>query len=166
VRDVRDLARLFDEAFADPEPAGAGGRSTFICLEAGGSPYAVPLPDVAALAAAGRIVPVPSDAPALLGLGVVGDRVVPVFDLAALLGGQASLEPARWLLLPAGADPIALAFSRLEGQSRLPEAEVPPPPDAAPGAGRAVRIGERWRPILDLGRLRAAARPAVVDKEA
>jgi chemotaxis signal transduction protein len=66
-----------------------------------------------------RVVPLASDAPALIGIAGLRARVLPVFSLARLLG-YAEADPPRWLIV-CGEDEgaIALAFAGFEGHREL-----------------------------------------------
>jgi purine-binding chemotaxis protein CheW len=89
-----------------------------------GDAYAIRLTEIGGLYADKRVIPLPTYAPNLLGVAGFRGQVVPVYDLAALLG-YASRPAARWLVLAAGRDPVAFAFERFETQLMVsPESEI------------------------------------------
>jgi purine-binding chemotaxis protein CheW len=65
------------------------------------------------------ITPLPSPVPQLLGVAGFRGAVVPVYDLAALLGHRRAGSP-RWMVLTSGADAVALAFDSVAGHLRAP----------------------------------------------
>jgi len=64
------------------------------------------------------VTPLPGPLPALLGLAGFAGTVVPVYDLAALLGHPEGDRP-RWLVLASGLPPLGLAFHELDGHVRV-----------------------------------------------
>ena len=105
-----------------------------LCIQLAGERYAVRLNDAAMLVAGRVVVPVPSAAPALLGLVGIRGAVVPAFSLAVLLGQQQATGAPRWLIVCGTGDPIALGFSDFDGHVRLPITSVYP--DVNPRAAR------------------------------
>lgn len=159
-RGAAGLAEDFDRSFAEPARA-AEPVEAFLALAAGGVPHAIRLRDVRGLLGARPIVPVPSPAPALLGLASNRSEIVPVYDLARLLGEASGASPGAspWLLLVDAPTPAALAFGRFDGQARLP---------AAPLAVRGpttVQIGGHHRTVIELDVLREAIRRQTQTKE-
>jgi len=148
---VGELRRAFDSAFA-AEPVAPAERVGLIALRAGARSYAVRTSDVASVVAAGAIVPLPCDDPALLGLAAVRGTPLPVYDLAALLGEGAAKAP-RWMILSHGPDRLALAFDELEGYLRVPLADIvaaAPDPAAPLAAPELVRAGSSLRSVVSV----------------
>ncbi|HEU5110803.1 MAG TPA: chemotaxis protein CheW, partial [Micromonosporaceae bacterium] len=90
--------------------------------------------------------------------GVIGLRgsIVPVFDLAAVLGHPSGATP-RWSVVTADDPPLALAVSGVDGQLRVPAAAVSA--HAAAGFVAATVATPRGvRPVIDLGAVHAAVR--------
>jgi len=147
------LARLrgdFDRSFAAPPPAAATALTDLLAIRVGGDPYAVRLADVSALVVDRQATPLPAAAPELLGVAGLRGLVVPVYDLATLLGYPGAPAP-RWLVLAAGTPPVALAFDGVDGHLR-----VPPEAIAAPQAstGEVVRTADGVRIVVDLPSVR------------
>ena len=109
------LRAEFDQAFAMPAKGVSEATEKLLAIRVGGDLYALRLSELAAVAKRGVVVPVPSTKPALLGIAGIEGRAVPVFSLALLLGYSAPDAQARWLALCDARDPVALAFSVLEG---------------------------------------------------
>ncbi|MGH7295021.1 MAG: chemotaxis protein CheW [Polyangiaceae bacterium] len=112
---AEELRRAFDAAFARPAEGRNGSSEHLLALRLGGSPYALRLLDVAAFVRAGRVVTLPGASGTLLGLAGVRGNIVPVHDLAALLGHSRDTARPRWLALAGSADPVALALHEFEG---------------------------------------------------
>ncbi len=164
LRDAAELARDFDRSFEEPARA-TEAVEAFLALTAGGLPYAIRLSQVRGLLDGRRIVAVPSPAPALLGIVSARAEILPVYDLARLLGGEAGSVQAAcpWLLLVDAPAPAALAFSRFEGHARVPAAPVGSDLD---GRRRAtIQLAGHSRAVIDPAVLEAAIRRQTQTKE-
>lgn len=158
---VDEIRHAFDESFAVAASVASDDHEGLLALRIGGDPFAVRVVEMAGLVAGRRIVPVPSRAPALLGLAGIRGVLVPIYRLAVLLGYPEPLDPAgreepRWLLLCGREDKVGLAFDRLDGHLRVPRSDL----SRADGEGRrhvveVARVGERALPILSLDSLLA-----------
>jgi chemotaxis signal transduction protein len=113
IESAEALRRAFDGSFADPPAAAARGREGFLTVRIGGDPYAFRVGDVLAVVSDRKIVAVPTPAPALLGLASLRGDLVPVYDLAQLLG-QPRATSTRWLAVARGPDPVGFAFETFE----------------------------------------------------
>lgn len=127
--DARDrvaaLRLAFDRSFA----AGAGqdleARVVLLALRVAGTRCLVRLDEVARLMVDRRIVPLPSSAPALLGVAGVRGAVAPVYSLRAILGHPPAAGPPRWILL-ARSSVVGFAFEQLDGYLSVPSADIAP----------------------------------------
>jgi len=114
--DVEALRREFDAAFARPVRDAGENTEDVVAIRVAGSPYALRVAELAGVSAGHRVTPVPSAHATLLGLVGIRGALVPVFDLARLLGEQAVGETPRWIAVSRGEQPIGLAFAAVEGQ--------------------------------------------------
>lgn len=146
------LRRTFDAAFAAPVVA-SERTIALLSIRVGQEPLALRVADVSSIRLAGEIVPLPGAPAEILGLAGIRGRVLPVYDLGALLGRGAGTG-ARWLAIT-GAPSVALAFAAFEGQLLAPEASVVP----AAGSDRMVRavatISGAARAVIDLDAVHA-----------
>ena len=84
--------------------------------------------------------------------------MVPVYDLAALLGHPVAERP-RWLLMAAGSPALGFAFHELDGHVRVEDGAIVA---EAAGNGRRgslrgmVTLPDGVRPIVDVPAARAA----------
>jgi chemotaxis signal transduction protein len=174
---VAELRRGFDESFAVPPQMHDAALEQMLAITLQGERYAIRINEISGLAVPkGKVLPVPSSVPELLGLTGIRGTVVPVFSLALLLGfGQsanASAEDtgsgeARWLVFartPAlavgsgGGKPslIALAFDEMEQQFAVPAALIYPRGDDQPGTGarryvcETVNDGDGLRGVISI----------------
>lgn len=108
----------FDALFAAPPPEVAEDSVALISLRLSGAPYALRLEEVSGLHRDRKIVWVPGGAPTLKGLAGIRGKLVPIFDLAAILGHQG--EEGRWVVLYGQEETMGFAFSVLEGYLTLP----------------------------------------------
>ena len=157
-----ELAHSFDASFARAPETAAREQIDVLAIRLGNAPHALRLAQLAGLYARRALAPLPSTVPEFLGLVSLRAAIVPVYDLASLLGRPAQ-QGARWLVLAAAA-PVALAFDTLDGYRRLaPEAIVTGPDE--PGAERGPELASvdgELRPMVDLRAVleRIAARAA------
>lgn len=167
---LQALRSEFDRSFAHRHQPPETGGTDYLLIRVAGEPYAVRLAEVAALEADRTITPVPSEAPALLGVAGLRGALVAVFDLAQLLGhtgagtipaSQRSLQhtaaSSRWMVLVQGSL-VAMAFGEFEGQQRLGLEALA----TAAEAGQhheMVRAAGAARPIVQLAALAARCEP-------
>lgn len=152
---VQRLREDFDRAFAElPVPPDAG-RERLLAVAVAGHAYALRLSELAGLSAGRPLHPGGGHAPGFLGLAGLWGSLLPVWDLAQLLGHPQQGAQAHWLALAAGEQAWALAFDRFDGsfgaarQALLPCAE-----GAAAGfADQACETEGVLRPVLRMERL-------------
>jgi purine-binding chemotaxis protein CheW len=159
--DVSDrLAALrqdFDRSFAEPARQHDVEHVELLAVRAGGRAYALRLSQASGVHSDRPVTPLPGPQAALLGVAGFSGAIVPVYDLAALLGNPVPERP-RWLVLATGSPPLALAFHDLDGHVRVPTATIVDETDGH--AGRDVLRGMvplpgGVRPIVDLPSARA-----------
>lgn len=155
-----ELARAFDADFARPVSLHASDAEDLLAIRIGDTGYALARREIGGVFTDKPVTPLPGGAPALLGISGFRGALVPVYDLAALLGAARS-DVVRWLATLAIA-PVALAFGRFERLIRVPRDAIVMQAGSAKGyAQRAARIDDELRPILDLesivGVIRSAA---------
>lgn len=119
-----ELRRQFDLAFASPPADVARELEEVLAIRVAGEPYALRVLEIGALIADRPIVAIPSSAPHLLGIAGIRGGLVPVFGLASILGHERGADAPRWMVTYGRAEPIALAFSELEGHLALPRSQV------------------------------------------
>lgn len=147
---AEDLRRAFDQGFAAP-PASPEETEDLLAVDLGGHAFALRVREVAELARCRRLVPLPGAVPGLLGVAGVRGEVVPVYDLAELLGQTRPAEPPGWLAICGGGDVVALGFHAFAGHLRVARSAL-----SAPAAGEAARaaveqvatVGGRARSIV------------------
>ena len=157
-RSLTELRDSFDRSFAEPARSHDAEYVELLSVRAGGRPYAMRLSQATGLYPDRPVTPLPGPEPALLGVAGFGGAIVPVYDLAALLGHPVPERP-RWLVPAVGAPPLALAFHELDGHVRVPAAAIVaesgghgPAHDVLRGM---VPLPGGTRPIVDLAAARA-----------
>jgi purine-binding chemotaxis protein CheW len=153
-----ELRERFDHSFAEPARRHDVEHVELLAVRAGGCPYALRLAQTSGLHPDRPVTPLPGPLGALLGVAGFGGTIVPVHDLAALLGHPVPARP-RWLVLVAGEPPLALAFHDLDGHVRVPADSIIAETggDIARGSVRGmVPLADGLRPIVDLIAARAA----------
>ncbi len=151
------LRTEFDRSFAEPARRHDAEHVELLAVRAGDRPYALRLSQTSGLFPERPVTALPGPVPALLGLAGFGGAIVPVYDLAALLGHAVPDRP-RWLVTATGTPPLALAFHALDGHVRVPADVIVT--EAAEGPGGPVRgmvpLAGGTRPLVDLPATRAA----------
>lgn len=146
------LAREFDAAFA-ALPAEPIEMTALLSIRVGNEALALRVSEVASLHLAGKIVPLPTAAPGLLGVVGIRGRVVPVYDLATVLGREPGAS-LRWVVLT-GIPTVALAFEVFDRQARIPTASVVTTGQDERFVRAVATIDGAARPILDIASLHA-----------
>src|SRR5579864_6585948 len=101
------LRSAFDESFARPY-AGREDPEPVIQLRVGSEVFAIRTRDIAGLVKSRKIVHSPSRIPELLGVAALWGSLIPVYDVAALLGIPAGVSGPSWLILVPGDSLIGL----------------------------------------------------------
>ncbi|HTV87441.1 MAG TPA: chemotaxis protein CheW [Stellaceae bacterium] len=156
----------FDRSFAAARPPAPPPGEDLLTIRIRTEPYALRLSEIAALHPDRRITRLPGSPPALRGIAGFRGAIVPVYDLAALLG-HLPADEIRWLAL-AASEPIAFAFTAVEDQLRVGDDAI-----VAEAAGawprRHVRgflhpAGRAMHPIVDVPSIIEAVRRLVSPK--
>ncbi|MCO8269890.1 chemotaxis protein CheW [Actinoplanes sp. TRM 88003] len=162
-RRLRRLRDDFDHSFAEPARSHDEQHLELLTIRAGGRPYAIRLSQSSGVHPDRPVTPLPGPLPALLGLAGFAGAVVPVYDLAALLGHPVAEVP-RWLVLAAGAPQLGLAFHELDGHVRATTDDLiretgEDGSDGGHGRGGTLRglvdLPGGSRPIIDIPATRA-----------
>ena len=114
------LREAFDRSFGLPPLLASAEVVDLLLVRVAGVPYAIRRLDIAQIISGRSVVAVPAVTPDLLGLAGIHGGIVPVFGLASVLGYGPDSESPRWMIVCGTEEPIALAFSDLEGYLQLP----------------------------------------------
>lgn len=109
---ARALREEFDRGFAQAPVPSVSGMQRLLAIQAG-MPCLLRLSAIQGIYTDRVLLPLPSRLPELLGVTGLRGQLVPVFDLAALLGQPPAAAP-RWLVLAGGGAALGLAFSALD----------------------------------------------------
>jgi len=149
---LSQLRHSFDQAFADALPPEPPGFDDLLAIRVAGEPYAVRLTAISGLFVGWTVTQLPGPAAGLRGVAAYRGAIVPVYDLAMLLGYPRSEAP-RWLVLTREASPVALAFDGVEGHLRVPGDTIAA---GATETGDVVRTPAGARPVVDVHAVQAA----------
>jgi len=155
---IERLRADFDRSFAEPVRSHEGEHVELLAIRAGGRAYALRLSQTSGLHPDRPVTPLPGPLPALLGLAGFAGTVVPVYDLAALLGHPGEAGP-RWLVLATGSPPLGFAFHELDGHFRVAAGDIVGEAGRGDRAGclrGMVALDGGARPIVDVPAARAA----------
>lgn len=145
------LRRAFDQAFAAPPADASREVEPFVLLKVADHPYGMRVREIRGFAAARKIIPLPSSIGGLLGLAGFRGSLVPVYDLAGLLGYGALDQPPRWFILCGDAEPLALAFAEFDGYAEHSRADLRPRGTEERRHVREVLVlGSTARGVIDL----------------
>lgn len=156
-----ELRRAFDRAFAEPPAMGeALPEVDLLACRIGSEPYAIRLAEVAGLHVDRRVTRLPGGPAAQLGVAGFRGAVLPVYDLASLLGHAAAAGP-RWLVIAAGA-PVAFAFTTFDFHLRVEPASIVAQDMSGTGPGSSGRHVREF--VRDRGTIRPIVHlPSIVE---
>ena len=152
---VESIRRAFDQAFAEPPPAGRSDEESLLGIGVGTGVFAIRLADIRGLVPAPRIVAVPGPEAALLGIASLRGALLPIYGLAVLLGYPAPSEAPRWVVIADDGVPVGLAFDRFEGYLQIRRDALVAREAASGGADLigTVQTPRGGRAVIDVGRL-------------
>jgi len=118
-------------------------KPRLLVFRAGGESYALPMESVREVECVGRVTPVPGAPGFVRGLVNLRGEILPLLDLAALVGKRRERPAQRLIVAQAGpADPVvALMVEELNGLAPFNEAEVKPPSRPGPVRGSLEHRG-------------------------
>jgi len=156
---LAELREEFDSSFSRPIRRHDVDHVELLAINAGGRAYALLLAQTSGVYPDRPVTPLPGPVPALLGVAGFGGAIVPVYDLAALLGHPVPDRP-RWLVMAGGEPVLAFAFHGLDGHVRVPsDAVIAESGERRGGSLRGmVPLAGGTRPIVDLPAARHAVR--------
>jgi purine-binding chemotaxis protein CheW len=140
---AHELRRAFDASFARAHEDDRAPTADVLAIVVGGEPRALALAPIASLHAQVAVIAIPSPAAELRGLGGVRNALLPVWDLAALLGLPRARDPRR-VAIARGAAPIGLAFDEVLAHERIAAAEL---------AAGAIAIAGARCALIDVARV-------------
>jgi purine-binding chemotaxis protein CheW len=126
--------------------------SVHVRLTLGTERYALPVEQVLELSGPADVTPLPGSRRALRGVWNVRGRILPVVDLAELLGVEPSGRPQRLLVVEDGGRRAGLAIDELTDVGPLDGERRPAESDLV---SEAVLVDDTLVGVLDLGRLLA-----------
>jgi purine-binding chemotaxis protein CheW len=128
------LRAAFDHSFSELRSRRLDDTDDVLRIGVAGEAYAVALAEIAGLYVRPLIVPVPSPLPEFVGVTALRSQIVPVYDVAGLLGHPRTTGPVRWLLLARASVPVAFAVDNVEGHLRVARTSI------LPRQGQDVRV--------------------------
>ncbi|HKQ71755.1 MAG TPA: chemotaxis protein CheW [Polyangiaceae bacterium] len=142
------LRAAFDQSFAIAT-AESAALDDFLTMRLSGDPYAIRLAEVGGLYRDKKIANGSAVMAGYLGIAGFRGQLVPVYDLAMLLGYAAAGRP-RWLVLTSGSVALGLAFEQLDAYVRLPPSAVSTADEASDRSflRGAIRAAGTVRPII------------------
>jgi chemotaxis signal transduction protein len=153
-----ELRQTFDRSFVEAQHVEAVATEDFLAIHVGGDPYVLRLAEIGGLFVDKSITELPSRVAELKGIAGFRGAMLPVYDLAALLGYPRA-NATRWMVRAAGA-PVALAFDSFDGHFRFSRDAVASHGDSSSSEHihEIVRADNRTRSIIHLPSVIAAIR--------
>lgn len=146
-----ELREAFDRSFAQTPIAEAVAVESLLAIRVGLDPYVLRMTEVAGLFADKKVTRLPSPVSELSGIAGFRGAVLPVYDLASLLGYPRPASP-RWLVVIA-VSPVALAFEEFDGYVTHREEAIAQEPQTGTRGGHVrevVQAGGFVRPVISL----------------
>lgn len=148
---VTELREAFDRSFAQAPSTEAAAVENLLAIRVGPDPYVLRMNEVAGLFADKKVTRLPSPVSELSGIAGFRGAVLPVYDLATLLGYPRPASP-RWLVVIA-ITPVALAFEEFDGYVTHREEAIAQEPQLGARGGHVrevVQAGGLVRPVISL----------------
>lgn len=146
-----ELREAFDRSFAQAPRTEAAAVENLLAINVGADPYVLRMDEVSGLFTDKKVTRFPGPVSELSGIGGFRGAVLPVYDLALLLGYSGAASP-RWLVVLAAA-PVALAFDSFDGYLSVRDAAIVPEARAEERdrhVKEVVQIADRVRPLISL----------------
>jgi purine-binding chemotaxis protein CheW len=155
---VLEMRRAFDGAFALPRAARATDVEQAVIVQAGAQLLACRIHEVTRFESDRKVIPL-AGLPGLVGVAGIRGKLVPVYDLATVIGAPAA-GATRWLALCGEGETIGLAFSRIDRFVRVPREDVYAIDEAAATSHvrQLLRAGTTAYHVLDVGSVLSAIR--------
>jgi chemotaxis signal transduction protein len=163
---AEQLRRAFDEAFTRAPEERASDDEDVLAVRLGNDPYAIRLIDIAGVHLGQKVVPLPSPMSELSGVAALRGVLVPIYDLAALLGYPAT-SGQRGFVLARVQRPVGFACGVPERLVRLPRSAFAGAADAQeqrPHLSGLVRVYDTLRPVIDIASIVQTVERAIVMK--
>jgi purine-binding chemotaxis protein CheW len=169
-RHVADLRRAFDRSFAEPRENGKDLVEDLLGIGVAAEPYALRLADIRAVVADRTPIGLPGTDSRLLGVAGLRGSIIPVYDLAVVLGHPPVTAP-RWLVVTAARPSVALAFPTLDGHLRVARDAIAEPagdetedPVRRSFMAAVVRTPAGVRAVIDIAAIHAMIHAAVLGR--
>jgi purine-binding chemotaxis protein CheW len=124
--------------------------SVYVRLQVGSEAYAVPVEQVSEVAALGPVRPVPGSGPELVGVCNLRGQIIPVADLALLLGVARVAPPGCLLVTDVAGRRAGFAIDGVSAVGELADPADDAPSELLVGAALA---GDRLIGVLDVPRV-------------
>jgi two-component system chemotaxis response regulator CheV len=108
--------------------------NVYVMIRLAAEEYAMPVGHVREVAELGRVEPVPRARPELLGIKNLRGQILPVIDLARLLGVPHTAAPACLLVAEASGRRVGFAIGEVSGLGELPDPDEETDSDLLVGA--------------------------------
>lgn len=148
---AESLRRQFDSTFARATSVETPPTVDLLSIRVGDRRYAIDVTEISGLVTVKTLTPLPGSTTVLLGITGFRGSIIPVYDLAALLGHEKG-ETFRWLVVTAGITTTGLAFDGFEGHLRVEQALVAAESPKTPGAAtrQVLHRGDETVPIIGI----------------
>ncbi len=93
--------------------------SVYVRLRVASEAYAIPVEEVVEVTEFGEVTAVPGSLPEMLGVRNLRGRILPVVDLALLLGITRAAPPTRLLVAEAGSRSAGFAIDKVTGVGEM-----------------------------------------------
>jgi purine-binding chemotaxis protein CheW len=148
---VTELREAFDRSFAQAPSTEAAAVENLLAIKVGADPFMLRMTEVSGLFADKKVTRLPSPVSELSGIAGFRGAVLPVYDLAMLLGYSRAISP-RWLVVIA-VTPVALAFDSFDGYLNVRDAAIVPearPEERERHVREVVQTVDLVRPLISL----------------
>jgi chemotaxis signal transduction protein len=150
LRSAEHLRAEFDAAFAHPPRSRQKEGEHLLLVGVAEQTWALRLAHVEALVSGKAVTPLPGPVTMLRGIAGVRGQLVPVYDLASLLGYPLPARAPWLVLVGGGAAQLGLAFATYHGHRRVVASAIASATTEGSWARERYQDGETSAAVVDL----------------
>jgi chemotaxis signal transduction protein len=139
---LAELRQGFDRGFAAPPATATAATVGLLAIRIAAGSHAIRMGEISEVQPAPRLVTLPGARPEMMGLAGIRGRLVPVYNLAALLGHD---EPGtkNWVAVCGMDEPLGIGFDELEGYIQVLPTDLYPAAEVERSRGQVREVLHR-----------------------
>ena len=142
------LREEFDRSFAEAPGQNGADYEDFLGISLGQDRFALCLTDVCGLVTGKKVIPLPGPLAEFIGIVGLRGQIMPVYDLARLLGHLEGIRSLKWLILVGRAIPLALSVGSFDSYLRVRKDAISGHEDKGKATSEVIRTADAVRAII------------------